>query len=442
MATPFIKRTISFLILLCTGFLFLTFSACKIGKSVTMVVDPDLAEFIRNLSNDPENVVLNVALEHAGKARVARNEPFIPLFATTFEKENPGVKLASIFTGTSDKTITPELSDSAIIGWITGKSEIALKLTVEVVTARLKKLVDNSSVTYDKDKQLIMVTFKGEKNFDEVSKSLFTIGDLQMLEAYSNADAFPILQRINDAMAARQPVVQEPVKEEVQPVKEDKNTAARDTNSLSGYVGKGAKPSAKSKEADEKMKAMMAKYPLYAMVSPNVLHDELAPGPTIGFVVGKDTARLRKGLSVPEVRSILPANTRIFFSHQGTSEGVFSMYLIKVVNEGLPVVDSRSITKCILTKNLSGKLPAIDMEMNPGGTMAWRQMTGRNIGKYIAVVFDGTVYSCPRVENEITSGKTQMAGCFTEEEAKTMANVLGTGKLPLRLWIDKSDISK
>ncbi len=442
MATPVFKRIFSFLILICSGFLFLTFSACNPGKTVTMVVDPDLADYIRNISNDPDNAALNTALEHAGKARMIKNEPFIPMFAAIYEKENPGSKLASLFSGTGDLSFTPDLSNAEVISRITGKAEVAMKLTVEIVTARLKKIADNSSVSFDKDKQLIMVSFKGEKLFNEVSMSLFTTGDLRFLETYSNAEAFPILQRINVAMAACLPASVEPVIEEKNVNEPESKSTSSDTGSLSGYVGKKRNPDAEAKEADAKMKAMMTKYPLFAMVSPNVQHEELVAGPVAGFVMAKDTAKLRKSLSSQAVKNVIPANTRIFFSHKPASESVFQLYLVKTVSTGLHVVDGRCITKAGISTDNLAKLPAVDMEMNTSGSIAWRQMTRSNIGKYIAVIFDGTVFTCPRVESEITSGKMQMMGCFSAEEAKVVVNVLGTGKLPLRLWIDKSDVSK
>ena len=60
----------------------------------------------------------------------------------------------------------------------------------------------------------------------------------------------------------------------------------------------------------------------------------------------------------------------------------------------------------------------------------WARLTADNIGKCIAIVLDGMVYSFPRVNTEITGGRSVIEGNFTIEEATDLANVLNSGKLP------------
>ena len=68
--------------------------------------------------------------------------------------------------------------------------------------------------------------------------------------------------------------------------------------------------------------------------------------------------------------------------------------------------------------------------MNPEGTRTWARLTADNIGKSIAVVLDGMVYSYPNVQTEITGGRSEITGNFDLEEATDLANVLNSGKLP------------
>ncbi|NCB98216.1 MAG: protein translocase subunit SecD, partial [Bacteroidia bacterium] len=60
----------------------------------------------------------------------------------------------------------------------------------------------------------------------------------------------------------------------------------------------------------------------------------------------------------------------------------------------------------------------------------WATMTSNNIGRCIAIVLDGMVYSYPRVNSEITGGRSAISGHFTVQEAEDLANVLKSGKLP------------
>ena len=68
--------------------------------------------------------------------------------------------------------------------------------------------------------------------------------------------------------------------------------------------------------------------------------------------------------------------------------------------------------------------------MNGEGAGIWARMTGDNIGKQIAVVLDGMVYSYPTVNGKIEGGSSEISGKFTLEEAEDLANVLKSGKLP------------
>ena len=73
---------------------------------------------------------------------------------------------------------------------------------------------------------------------------------------------------------------------------------------------------------------------------------------------------------------------------------------------------------------------SVSMTMNGEGTQEWARLTGENIGKCIAIVLDGYVYSAPRVNTKIDKGSSQITGDFTIQEAKDLANVLNSGKVP------------
>ena len=70
------------------------------------------------------------------------------------------------------------------------------------------------------------------------------------------------------------------------------------------------------------------------------------------------------------------------------------------------------------------------MSMNAEGANIWARMTGDNVGKQIAIVLDGMVYSYPNVQNAITGGNSSITGHFSQEEATDLVNVLKSGKLP------------
>jgi SecD/SecF fusion protein len=72
----------------------------------------------------------------------------------------------------------------------------------------------------------------------------------------------------------------------------------------------------------------------------------------------------------------------------------------------------------------------VTMSMNGTGARIWKNLTGANVGRRIAIVLDGYVYSAPVINGEIAGGRSSISGSFTVEEAKDLANVLKAGKLP------------
>jgi len=82
----------------------------------------------------------------------------------------------------------------------------------------------------------------------------------------------------------------------------------------------------------------------------------------------------------------------------------------------------------------------VSMTMNAEGSKTWARMTKDNIGKSIAIVLDGYVYSAPTVNAEIAGGSSQITGNFTVEEAKDLANTLKSGKMPAPARIVQEDI--
>ena len=77
-----------------------------------------------------------------------------------------------------------------------------------------------------------------------------------------------------------------------------------------------------------------------------------------------------------------------------------------------------------------GSRPEVSMSMNKDGAQTWAHLTKDNIGRQVAIVLDGMVYSYPTVQSEISGGSSQITGNFTLEEAEDLANVLKSGKLP------------
>ncbi|MFA5533771.1 MAG: protein translocase subunit SecF, partial [Mariniphaga sp.] len=87
-----------------------------------------------------------------------------------------------------------------------------------------------------------------------------------------------------------------------------------------------------------------------------------------------------------------------------------------------------------------GSNPEVSMSMNSEGARVWQRLTKENIGKSIAIVLDGYVRSYPTVQNEISGGRSSITGLESIEEAKDLANILKSGKMPAPAHIIQEEI--
>jgi len=114
------------------------------------------------------------------------------------------------------------------------------------------------------------------------------------------------------------------------------------------------------------------------------------------------------------------------FDKQGR---IFELYAIKSTERnGRAPLEGDVITDAKDEFDNFGK-PCVSMSMNTDGSRRWAVMTKNNVGKAIAIVLDGYVYSAPNVNGEIAGGHSQITGNFTPEVTKDLANVLKSGKM-------------
>jgi len=80
-------------------------------------------------------------------------------------------------------------------------------------------------------------------------------------------------------------------------------------------------------------------------------------------------------------------------------------------------------------------LPVVDLQFNPEGTQIFAELTKNNVGKPLAIYLDNNLKSAPIVREEIDSGKAQISGNFTLDEAKQLVMSLNEGALPVPITL-------
>lgn len=94
-----------------------------------------------------------------------------------------------------------------------------------------------------------------------------------------------------------------------------------------------------------------------------------------------------------------------------------------------PLLTGDVIEEAYPTFDPASTLPVVTMRMNSEGSDRWASITGANVGKRIAIVMDGRVYSAPVVQGKIPNGNSQISGMSNAEEANLLAVVLKAGAL-------------
>ncbi len=74
--------------------------------------------------------------------------------------------------------------------------------------------------------------------------------------------------------------------------------------------------------------------------------------------------------------------------------------------------------------------PYVSISFNAEGGRIFERVTGENIGKRLAIILDGKVYSAPVIRDAIAGGNAMIEGRFSDQEAKDLAIVLRAGALP------------
>ncbi len=382
----------------------------KGGMNVMLQVQlKDLVKALSGNNNTPE---FNNALALAQERSVNSRADFITLFAEAWEETANGMPLAQVF-GTYEMRdkISPESTDAQVIEVIRGEAESAISNSFNV----LRNRIDRFGVTQPNIQKLgnsgrILVELPGVKEPERVRKLLQGTASLEFWATYDNAEVEGYLMEANALLAELLATEEEAVAE----------TEAADTDVLAQELQQN------EAEAD----AEMAKQnPLFSLLQPSGARGNAC----IGYAHYADTAKINKYLSMPQVRGIFPPEFKPMWSVKGSKwagENIFELVAIKATSrDGKAPLDGGAVTDARVQYGNNGN-PEVSMSMNAEGANTWARMTKDNIGRQIAIVLDGMVYSYPTVQNEITGGSSQITGDFTVEESEDLANVLKSGKLP------------
>lgn len=395
------------------------------GMNITLEIA--LEDVLRALSNHSTDPDFNRAMAQAKAAQANSTSDFITLFANSYREIAPTGRLAAIF-GTYElrDKITPESSNDQVISVLRSESEIAVENSFKVLGNRIDRFgVVQPNIQPLGNTGRILVELPGVKDPERVRKLLQGTANLEFWTTYTAKELYSSMVQANTETAKLAAIVSDSTTLTADSTASDSLTtdkilaALEDVNKAPG--------AAASKGGNS----------LFSLLQPSQYDS-----PVVGMANSYDTSRVNAMLEMPQVRALFPRDIKFMWGVKGIEKAssIFELYAIKGSSDGRPPLDGSVIVSATGEHSEKGSEAKVSMTMNSTGSKVWSRLTADNIGKCVAIVLDNCVYSAPRVITQIDQGTSSITGNFTIAEAKDLANILRSGKLPAPAHIIQESI--
>ncbi len=395
---------------------------------MNLILEVKVSDVVKALSGHNTDPIFNQAVDNAVEREKTSTSDFITLFADEFSKLSPNGQLATIFATVDLKDrIDLSMSNSQVVDVIREEADGAIQNAFNVLRTRIDRFgVAQPNIQELEKKGRVMIELPGVTDPQRVRKLLQGTASLEFWETYTNNE---ILAKLSEADAATRVVVEADTTKTVAQAE----TATADSTTLA-LLG------------DEAAQDTLAQQAHVESLFTYLLPIQAGNSPLIGFTFAKNRDKVEELLASDKVRRVLPHDLRLLWGVKpikgeeairygiqcNPRELLYELVAIKQTsNSGRAPLEGDVITNARSQVSQNGGAQyEVSMSMNSEGARKWAQLTKANIGRSIAIVLDGFVYSYPTVQNEISGGNSQITGNFTTEEAQDLANVLKSGKLP------------
>jgi len=428
----------------------------KGGMNVILEISvPDVIDVLADHKTDPVYVK---SMQEAKKAEETSQSDFISLFIDAYKKNSNGGRLATLFATQQLKgKVSTQSSDSEVEKALRDEVAAAIENSYNVVRNRIDKfgVVQPNIQKLEGQDGRLMVEMPGIREPERMRKLLQGSANLEFWETYNNQEVQPYLVQLDQRLANGETKVDttataakaeaEAKGDSTQAKKEiAKADSSASKPATSKFQAKATSTSDAAEKAGATDAAQMAKlkkeHPLLAMLQ-TIPGDALS---LVGYAHVRDTAEINKLIHSPLAKQVLPSDLRLLWSAKPAdhinSKNIYELHALRVTSaDGRAPLEGDVVTDAEDKFDNFGK-PEVSMSMNSEGAREWAQLTKANIGKAIAIVLDGVVYSAPRVNGEITGGQSSISGNFTIEDTKDLANTLKSGRMPAPARIVQEEV--
>ncbi len=420
----------------------------KGGMNVVLEISvPDVVDMLADHKTDPAFVK---SMNEARKEMEAGKSDFISLFINAYHKNAPGHNLAEVFaTQQLQGKVSPTSTDSEVEKALRAEVSSAIDNSFNVVRTRIDQfgVVQPNIQRIQGAEGRIMVEMPGIKEPERMRKLLQGSANLEFWETYNADEIIPYLQQLDQRMANN---------DQEQTAKKDSTSAKVD--STSGNEEQKAEPAKKQAQhkfminngkksanikttPDSELEQAKKQHPLLAMLQ-TTGQGSLS---LVGYASARDTAAINKIIYGEEAKQVMPTDLRLMWSAKPTdniqAKNIYELHALKVTTtNGRAPLEGDVITDASDQFNHISGAPEVSMSMNSEGARRWSELTKANIGKAIAIVLDGVVYTSPRILSQIDGGQSSITGNFTIEDTKDLANTLKSGRMPAPAHIVQEEI--
>ena len=410
----------------------------KGGMNVILEISvPDVVDVLADHKTDAAYVK---SMKEARELETTSQTDFISLFIDAFHKNAPGRKLAEIFATQQLKgKVSTQSTDKEVEVALREEVTAAIDNSYNVVRNRIDQfgVVQPNIQKLEGQEGRLMVEMPGIREPERMRKLLQGSANLEFWETYNSQEIAPYLSQLDQRLANGDTKVEA---KDTTATDATKQMAKAETKPAASKLSlKGKKLGANAK--DDALRAAAKKTnPLLSML-------QLIPGDAlsiVGYASVRDTAAINKIIYSQLAQQVLPADLRLRWSAKPADgiqqKNVYELHALKVTtSDGRAPLEGDVITDAKDQFDQFGR-PEVSMSMNSDGARQWSAITKANVGKAIAVVLDGLVYTAPRINGEIDGGQSSISGSFTIEDTKDLANTLKSGRMPAPARIVQEEV--
>ncbi len=399
---------------------------------MNVILKLNAGDLVKGLAGNTDDPNFQKAIQAASKSTSQGN--YIDQFVAEYKKLSPGVNLAVVFgSGDLRDQINPSTSEDKVIELLKEKYNSAVEASFNVLSTRIDRFgVVAPNLQRLEGQGRILVELPGVKDPERVRELLQRSANLQFWRTYTFDEVSSDLMGLSDRLLALSAPAARPV-----PVATDSVAAKEGTAHDSAALTTATPAVAPSQLASIDT---LSKY----------LQLGGRGGATVGLAQDRDRNKIDSLLALATEYHLLPEDLSLLWGAKPIQDpqthkltNIYELYAIRTNRSMKPDLSGDVVTssKADVDHNRIGSAePQVSMSMNQEGAQIWARLTKESIGRSIAIVLDGVVYSAPNVNNEITGGQSSISGNFTIEEANDLANVLNSGKMETSVVIEQENV--